>query len=136
MKKVIDMGTLQKELVAAAFVKINNANTEDTEEDLNMYISEKIIERKFDKRFKDGIQILNVKQDDFKNVPNGAWVYSMSDSDWVFERYDSIGEAVKRAINIVDSMVICNGKEIAFDAFDDKHAYYINEAGDAIMVAL
>lgn len=130
------MRTLKQELVAAIFVEISKNNT-DNEEDLNMYISEKLIEHRFDKRFKDNIQVLNVEVDNFKEVPNGAWVYSINSlGDWVFERYNSIGEAVQRAVNIVGAVVICNGKEIAFEAFDDEHAYYIDNNENVIMVTL
>lgn len=59
--------------------------------------------------------------------PNGAWVYSMDETTgWIFERYDTIEEAVRRSIKLLGSIVLCDGKEVKYEAFDANRAYYID----------
>lgn len=59
--------------------------------------------------------------------PNGAWVYNLDEeTGWVFERYTTIEEAIRRSIKIIGSIVLCEGKEVKYEALDRERAYYID----------
>lgn len=109
------------EIVKILFLGLSTDMYTYTEEDLRMAISEKIgelalkgssIEDKTDERI----------------IENGAWVYKYSgDGKWIFERYNTIEDAVRRAICLIDAQVICNGGIVKYDSFNEREAYYVDD---------
>jgi hypothetical protein len=52
--------------------------------------------------------------------------------DWTFERFDTIADAVKKAVNYFNAYIICDGEVINYDALNDTTAYYY--AGDKMKI--
>ena len=58
---------------------------------------------------------------------NGAWVYRDGTRyEWVFERYDCIADAVKRAIRLKEANVIVDGLVVHYGKIDSTRVYYID----------
>ncbi len=118
-------------IMMATIIAIRNGA--ETGGDLFMTISENIYNENLrnDTNNKLGIKVVTVSsaKKSYKEEirPNGAWVYSMDEkTGWIFERYDTIEDAVRRSIKLLGSMVLCDGKEIKYEAFEDNKAYYID----------
>lgn len=127
--------TIRQQLITVIYTSIAELNGEDTEEDLNMMISEKIADDKLNNaqlvtdgyirgsKFEPMCDILNVD----KIEPNGVWIYKDNTIDeWVLKRYDTVTEAVREAVGMIDAKIICNGKIIEYDTIDEGMAYYLD----------
>lgn len=102
------------------FVDLSNSTDVWTEEGLRMIISRKVASRALEKS-----QV--VDNTDEQVVKNGAWVYeNEEDGKWIFERYNTIEQAVRRAVNLINAKVICDGEIIKYDTFDANEAYYVD----------
>lgn len=65
------------------------------------------------------------EQDDNNKVEKGVFVYcNNSLVDWSYERFDTIADAIRRAVKCINAYIICNGEIINYDALDEYTAYY------------
>ena len=129
----VHTGFFKNEIVKMMATIIAIRNGGETGGDLFMTISENIYNENIKNR-ENNINIITVtsakKSYKEKIRPNGAWVYSMDEKHgWIFERYDTIEAAIRRSIKIIGSIVLCEGKEIKYDHYDDNTAYYIDLDG-------
>ena len=134
-----DMRVLKEQILQLIFTRVRELNSENTEEDLNMLISEKILEDRLGNCIGDideNIKVVKGEPDENKHEPNGAWVYRDGvEHPWVFEKFSTIAEAIRRAVEVINSVVICNGTVVHFDLAGDGQAYYIeNNTGKIKLV--
>lgn len=113
-------------LVRAVYTRVRSLNGSDTEEALNMIISEKLVDNNM-ATMHNNFDVNDVAdKSDIKE--NGVWVYSeCNDLGWVFERYNTVADAIRRAVTVINSIIIHNGREIPFDTLEDGRAYYIDD---------
>lgn len=133
------MITLQEQIKQVVFKRVRELNGNNTEEDLSMVITERLVADKLSiEEFKRNIQIVQGEPDEGKIEPNGAWMYRDGITDsWLFERFDTIAEAIRNAVNNINAIVICNGETVSFDTLDEETAYYIeNNTGKVKVVEL
>lgn len=133
------MSTVQEQIKQIIFKRVRELNGKNTEEDLSMVITEKLLSDRFSvEEFKKNIKIVNGEPDEGKIELNGAWVYKDDImGDWIFEKFDTIADAIRAAVTHINAMVLCNGEEINFDAINDTTAYYIeNNTGKVKVVNL
>jgi hypothetical protein len=135
--------TVKEQLVQVIFTNIITVNGENTEEDLNMLISERIASDKIKNTeivnknsLKGCVRTRKHKDVDLDELePNGVWVYKDATSDdWMFDRYDTVADAVRAAINTIGATIICNGDIIVYDTIDKKTAYYVDSYTDMIKI--
>lgn len=75
--------------------------------------------------------------DNRKFEENGVWVYRDGTKHaWVFEKYNCIADAVKRALRLKDAMVIINGTSIYYGKIDTDKAYYIDPRTNKVKVII
>lgn len=122
------MVAVRNPIMQIIFAEIKVLNGDNTEESLNMSISEQIIaDISKDER--------NEKYKDYRECQDGAWVHSNNSlEDWVFERYDTVEEAVKHAVKMVNAQVISDGRVVMYDTLSDKEAYYLDNCENKLKV--
>jgi hypothetical protein len=134
---------IKEQLVQVIFTNITSLNGENTEEDLNMLISEKIAEDKLNTTevvdatsLKGCISNRIQSELDLENIePNGAWLYKDNTSEeWMFDRYDTIADAVRAAINMINATIICDAHVIPYDKLDADTAYYVDDRTDSVRI--
>lgn len=83
-------------------------------------------------------QVFSIEQDTNDTKVNGVWVYKEGNLDnWVFKRYNTMAEAVRKALTIAGAIVLYNGYSVLFDKLNNNEAYYIDrETRKAYIVAL
>jgi hypothetical protein len=130
------MITVQERIKQVVFKRVRELNGNNTEEDLSMVITEKLVADKFNlKELSKNIQIVNGEPDEGKIEPLGAWVYrDGSVENWLFQKLDTIAEAIRLAIKNKGAIVLCNGEEVKFDVVSDELAYYIENGTGKIKV--
>lgn len=111
------------------FERLREINGSDTEEALISMITATLVEEsKVSKLFEQRDIIaytVTPEQDEDKNIEKGVYVYcNNSLIDWSYERFDTIAEAIKRAVKCINAYIICNGEVISYDALDENTAYY------------
>lgn len=139
------MITVKQQLQAAVLSIITQLNGDNTEKELNIMIAQEIVEEKIVRARIVENTLLGCKTDTYikekdieKIEPNGAWVYKEDSlEDWTFKRHETIADAVREAIQMINSQVICNGETIVFDTLNEKEAYYLdNKENKAKIVEL
>lgn len=122
------MNTLKKQLRQAIFSKANSLNGDNTEEELNMDISAIIADNALvHSLILDGTIEESDINGNYDIEPKGAWLYiDRSLDDWEFKKYNTIADAVRDAIKIIDAKIICDGSIVPYDAIDDSKAYYVD----------
>lgn len=133
MKKLNTFVGNIKDIRVALFNEICALNGDITEKELNMEIVENILRERM--QLADCSVLVEERLDSEidieKKEKNGAYVFRMeSILDFDFDMFDTIADAIRAAVNSINAKVICNGREIVYDAIDDKTAYYIDEASD------
>lgn len=111
------METLQK----VVYEKLKEINTMAEEGLIEMMTTEAMKEINVQKSFNTGKAR--------KKTKNGkaAYVYaSKSILDWEYDKFNSIEDAVRRALGYLDAYVICDGEIIKYDVIDENTAYYYN----------
>lgn len=121
------MKQFKKQLIRIIAKQVSELNGEVNTEDLNMTIAKTIVNEKFkNSTFMDNVQILKGEKDNGIVYKNKVWVYRDGiDKSWVFEGFNTIAEAINKAVKLVNSVILLNGEELLFDMFDDNTAYYI-----------
>lgn len=130
------MITVQEQIKRIVFTKVRELNGSNTEEDLSMVITEKLLADKFSlENLKKKIEVINGEIDDDKLQPNGAWIYRENPAEkWLFERFDTIADAIRAAVKNINAIVLCEGEEVNFDTLDNDRAYYIERLTGKIKV--
>jgi len=90
-----------------------------------------IRERDLNKRFeKLTMEVIQIEEEVEQVVENGVYVYKLE--NFIFEKYNTIADAVRRALEI-DAMVLLNGEEIKYDKLSTNKAYYIDNVDKRII---
>ena len=90
-----------------------------------------IRERDLNKRFeKLTMEVIQIEEEVEQVVENGVYVYKLE--NFIFEKYNTIADAVRRALEI-DAMVLLNGEEIKYDKLSANKAYYIDNGDKRII---
>lgn len=135
--------TIKEQLVQVIYTNIAELNGEETEEDLNMIISERIAEDRLTHTIIDNkdsihgyIESTKVGVVDSEDIePNGAWIYrDETHNDWMLQRYDTIADAIRSAVKLINAMVLCDAMVIDYDTIDNDTAYYIDKRTDSVKV--
>lgn len=126
------MITLERQLEAVIREVVKESNIE-----LDKVLQDEIVKNILDKRLQsmsrveaykiEGFKVKSKKVLDISKVePNGVWIYSEPTvEEWVFERYDTIEQAIRAAIMYIgDVKIICDGEVINWDVIDNSKAVY------------
>lgn len=120
------MVLIKNTIMQIIFAEITVLNGDNTEEALNMLISEQIVE---------DISKGKTSELNKETTIDGAWVHTNNSlEDWVFERYDTVEEAIKHAVKMVNAKIISNGKLVMYDTLNDKEAYYLDNSENKLKV--
>lgn len=127
---------LEKQLVQVIYARVTLLNGRDTEEDLNMIISEKIAHEALTSEARDLIvETLHSERDKEEMTSKGVFVYTYgSITDFHFSRHNTIADAVREAVKLLDATILYNGDVITYDVIDDKSAYYVDENAKKVKV--
>jgi hypothetical protein len=134
------IANMEEQILKFLITNVKILNGENTEEELNMAISKKILKEKVKKNevicrdFGDGC-IKTYKQEEDKGdaIETGAWVYSGGILDsWVFDRHDTIAGAIKQAVRMINASVLIRGKALKYDTLDGETAYYVDEESNTV----
>lgn len=131
------MVALRKQLFTAIFMRVVDVNSNDTEEALNMEIAENIIDKNIRCNTPENFisSVYSSEPDTGDILQDGVFVYKYNSfSDWTFEEYNSIAEAVREAVALIGAMIIYNGQNIVYSAIDEKSAYYIDEVDQKVKI--
>lgn len=128
------MITFEKQLEAVIRENVQSYNN-----DLDKEFEEEIIRKTIASKMKelvivDSRKIIGVKPnkkheyDVSKVEPNGVWIYrEPTVKEWVFERYDTIEQAIKVAINYIEDVkIICDGEIVEWGIVDNYMAIYLD----------
>ena len=121
------------------FEEVTELNGEETEEGLNMAIAQELVqERTRQNLLKTSITRLESEVDSGKKLEKGVFVYQNEDLfSWTFDKYDTMADAVRAAVLLVNASIIYNGQEVIYDALSDVDGYYIdNETNKVMLVTL
>jgi hypothetical protein len=122
------METVSMELEQILLVEITMLNGDNTEEDLNMAIAKEIMRDKLQQSESFIIERLDSEVDTADIKANGVYVYVGGlIEELFFERFDTVADAIKTAVNKIDAKIICDGNIITYDILSDTEAYYIDE---------
>ena len=78
---------------------------------------------------------LESEVDTGKKLDKGVFVYqNESLSSLVFDRYDTMADAVRAAALLVNAIILYNGKEVIYDILSNKDAYYIDNNTNKVML--
>lgn len=126
------MITLRENLVQVVLANVTRLNEENTEGELLMRISKELVEDKL----KEGhlvVQALATENDTEQLVENGAYVYvEGTEENWNFDKYDTIADAVRAAVKLINAQVLYNGRVITYDTLNDDVAYYIDDEASKV----
>lgn len=130
------MIALKKQIFCVLLNEVVQLNGDNTEEGLSMIISEKLMEEKlYSTDIMKNVQVIVGEKDGNKIEENGVYIYcGGSVTSWKFIRYNTIAEAVREAIGMVNAVIIHNGKIINYDSIDSDRAYYIENGTGKIKV--
>lgn len=126
------MITLERQLEAVIREVVKESNIE-----LDKVLQDEIVKNIVSKRLQsmskvetykiEGFKVKSKKVLDISKIePKGVWVYSEPTVEkWIFERYDTIEQAIKAAIMYIgDVKIICDGEIINWDVVDNYRAVY------------
>lgn len=120
--------------------EITELNGNITEGGLNMMIMKEIVsDRTHEKELECGKNmvscIMDSEEDSEKEVKNGAYVYNAYNKEGLlFNRHNTIADAVREAVMMINAIVICNGKSIIYDTIDNETAYYLDDEDNKVKV--
>lgn len=132
--------TLRKQFETVLLAEITELNGEITEEGLNMAIMENIIEERVKAAQLDREQLveerLTSEEDTEKLEKNGVYIYNAyGEIGLVFDKYDTIADAVRAGLKLINATILCDGEIIEYDTLDAETAYYIdNRIGKVMLV--
>lgn len=132
--------TLREQFETVVLAEITDLNGEITEEGLNMAIMESIIEERVKAAQLDREKLVEerlISEDDNGKIEkNGVYVYNAySEVGLLFDKYDTIADAVREAVKTINATILCDGEIIEYDALDAETAYYIdNRVGKVMLV--
>ena len=129
----------RNEFEAAVLAELAEVNGDITEEELNMVIMENIIEDRINELLKNRENLVKERLystiDTEKTEENGAYVYNAhGELGLVFDKYDTIADAVRNAVNMINAKVICNGEVITYDTIDSNTAFYVDNRENKVMI--
>ena len=132
------MEAVRVRLEQMLLVEITMLNGENTEEDLNMAIVKEIIKERLQQKESLILERFSSENDKAEIEPNGVYVYVGGLlEDFSFERYNTMADAVRAAVNKVGAKVICEGCLVTYDTLNDTEAYYVDDkAGKVKLVKL
>lgn len=84
----------------------------------------KILEKKLVKIEGVNCKLYDIKKSTNKILKNGAFVYKFGLDGFRFERFDTIDDAVRCAVQLEGAEVLVDGKEIKYCVFDRTSAVY------------
>ena len=101
-----------------------------------MTIAKELVqERKKQSIFTNLITKLESEVDTGKKLDKGVFVYqNKSLLSLVFDKYDTMADAVKAAALLVNAIILYNGKEVVYDILSNKDAYYIDNDTNKVML--
>ena len=131
--------TLRKQFETVLLAEITELNGEITEEGLNMAIMESIIEERVKAAQLDREQLveerLTSEEDTGRLEQNGVYIYNAyGEMGLVFDKYDTIADAVKAGLKLINATILCDGEIIEYDTLDSETAYYIDNRIGKVMV--
>lgn len=133
---------LREQFETVLLAEITELNGDITEEGLNMVIMEHIIEERVKAAQLDREQLVDERlfseEDAGKIEKNGVYVYNAyGEMGLVFDKYDTIADAVKAGLKLINATILCDGEIIEYDTLDSETAYYIdNRAGKVMLVTI
>ena len=134
--------TVREQFETVLLAEITELNGDITEEGLNMAIMEHIIEERVKADQLDREQLVEERlfseEDTGKIEKNGVYIYNAyGEMGLVFDKYDTIADAVKAGLKLINATILCNGEIIEYDVLDSETAYYIdNKAGKVMLVSI
>lgn len=128
--------TLESRVLQVLFKNVTVLNGEETEEDLNMLISEKIVQNNLDEIKKNlVVEQLSSEMDTEKLEDTGVFIYKYESLDnWKFTKHNTIADAVRAAIKDINVTIIYKGEVVTYDTLDSKSAYYIDNSCNKIKI--
>lgn len=106
----------------AVFERVTEINDSNMEKELLHMITDRVVKNSSINKVLLEKGILAYNNDE---VDNAVYVFCNSSLfDWTFEKFDSIPDAIKNAVQYINAYIICNGEVVRYDAIDDKTAYY------------
>ena len=109
--------------------RVREINEIETEEALINMITSTLVEKSNVSKLFEQRDIIaytvETEPDDQDVLEKGVFVYcNNSLVDWSYEKFDTIADAIRRAVKYFNAYVICDGNIINYDALDEKTAYY------------
>lgn len=131
--------TLRKQFETVLLAEITELNGEITEEGLNMAIMESIIDERVKAAQLDREQLVDERffseEDTGKIEKNGVYIYNAyGEMGLVFDKYDTIADAVKAGLKLINATILCDGEIIEYDTLDSETAYYIDNRAGKVMI--
>ena len=101
-----------------------------------MTIAKELVqERKKQSIFTNLITKLESEVDTGKKLDKGVFIYqNESLLSLVFDKYDTMADAVKAAALLVNAIILYNGKEVIYDILSNRDAYYIDNDTNKVML--
>ena len=129
------MGKWWMQAVVSNVQRIN----EDTEEGLDMAIAENLMKDKIktlnNERIIDSVLVGEADTDD-RNIIE-VYVYNYNSiTDWTFNRFETISDAVRDAVKNLHSTILFKGNPVVFDIINNEKAYYIDESNRMKIVSI
>lgn len=130
---------LRKQFETVLLAEITELNGEITEEGLNMAIMESIIDERVKAAQLDREQLVDERffseEDTGKIEKNGVYIYNAyGEMGLVFDKYDTIADAVKAGLKLINATILCDGEIIEYDTLDSETAYYIDNRAGKVMI--
>lgn len=131
--------TMRKQIETVLLAEITKLNGETTEEALNMVIMESILEERL-KEVKVNREALIQERldseiDNENTETNGVYVYNADSLEsLIFDKYDTIADAVRAAIKMINATILCDGNIVNYDTIDNSTAYYIDERVNKVKI--
>lgn len=131
--------TFRKQFETVLLSEITKLNGDITENELNRDIMESIIEEKVKAIQSNREQLveerLTSEEDNEKVEKNGVYVYdAYNEVGLLFDRYNTIAEALREALKIINATILCDGEIIEYDVLDSETAYYIDKRVGKVMI--
>lgn len=112
---------------------VTYVNGEDTDKELNYMIAKEITKNNESLN----TNVINVEMDNEKELSTGCFIFTGNLADWTFTKYNTIAEAVRNAVKMINAHILYKGNTLIYDALSDTEAYYIdNESGKVKLVEL
>ena len=121
--------SIEKNFSRVVSERLKELNEIETEEVLISMITSTLVEKSTTSSLFEQRDIIaytvTPEQDNNEVIKQGVYVYcNNSLVDWSYERFDTIADAIRKAVKCINAYIICNGDIINYDALDEKTAYY------------